>query len=282
VTLAVVVFLVSCAGSWAARRMPVTRPRPVRGSVAGGAGLSPGVAEWLAAAELRLRPGPALWLWAGGTALAGLSGLVFGAGWGAVLGVVGLVGPPGVVFARRHRRDRRLADALPDALDRLAADLRSGGSLLAALGGVAAGPSPLAADMGRISDRVAAGTSLAGSLAAWPGDRPLPVVAAVAAALEVAATVGGRSAPALEGLAGGLRDQRDTTQEAAALSAQARVSALVVGLAPLGSVGLSLLADRRVPATLVESGPGRICLVAGLGMDALAFAWMRRVMGAGR
>ena len=100
----------------------------------------------------------------------------------------------------------------------------------------------------------------------------------MAAALEVAATVGGRSAAALEGLAAGLRDRHDTQREAAALSAQARVSALVVGLAPLGSLAFSVLADRRVPAALVGTGPGRICLAAGIGLDALAFVWMHRVL----
>ena len=241
--VAVLAFVLSWAGSWVSRRMPVAAEQkwPRDGGKPARLGrLGPGarrLAEWLAAAV-----------------------------------------PSNVPLGRRHRSDRRLLAALPDALDRLAADLRSGGSLLAALEALAAGQDPLAADLGDICDRVAAGHPLADALAAWPDQRPLPAVAAVAAALEVAASVGGRSATALEGLAAGLRDRHDTQREAAALSAQARVSALVVGLAPVGSLGFSVLADRRVPAALVGTGPGRICLAAGIGLDALAFVWMHRVL----
>src|SRR5437867_1719083 len=83
-----------------------------------------------------------------------------------------------------------------------------------------------AADLGRVTGRSAAGAALVGSIATWAEERPLPAVAAVAGALEVAVTVGGRSAAALEGLAGALRDQRDIQDEVVALSAQARLSAL--------------------------------------------------------
>jgi hypothetical protein len=37
-----------------------------------------------------------------------------------------------------------------------------------------------------------------------------------------------------------------------------------------------------VPAALVGSAPGRMCLTAGIGLDGLAFLWMRRILGASR
>jgi tight adherence protein B len=103
-------------------------------------------------------------------------------------------------------------------------------------------------------------------------------VATVAAALTVASSAGGPSAAALEGLAGGLRDRQDAATEVAALSAQARMSALVVGAAPVLSLSLSLLADARVASTLVGTGPGLSCLVAGATLEALAGLWMRRIV----
>ncbi len=62
----------------------------------------------------------------------------------------------------------------------------------------------------------------------------------------MAVAAGGPAAPALDGLAAGLRDRHDAAAEVAALSAQARLSAIVVGAAPLVSLALSLLVDRRV------------------------------------
>lgn len=203
-------------------------------------------------------------------------------GWGAALLArrvlaTGLTSGPAFIDCRRERA--RLVAALPDLLDRLAADLRSGGSLLAALGQATGGRGPLETDLARVVRRVAAGDGLAESIAAWPVERPLPAVRVVTGALEVAVTEGGRVAPALEGLAAGLRDGQDAREEAMALSAQARLSALVVGLAPLGSLAVSALVDGRVLAALLGTAPGRACLAAGLGLEALAGLWMRRILG---
>jgi tight adherence protein B len=243
------------------------------------------VSRWLADADIGLAPRPALRFWAGSASAGGLAGAAFGGvGPAIAIGLAGLVGPPAALYFRRGRRDARLVAELPDALDRLAADLRGGGAVLAALEVLSAGPGPLAADLRRLTARAAAGTVLAESIAAWAAERPLPAVAAVAGALEVAAAVGGRSAAALEGLAGGLRDQRDIREEIAALSSQARLSALVVALAPLGSLGLSLAVDPRVMTTLTGTGPGRACLAVGLGFELVAWVWMHRlvrVTGAG-
>ena len=119
---------------------------------------------------------------------------------------------------------------------------------------------------------------VAGELRAGASLLRVPAVAAAAAALEVAAGAGGPAAPALEGLAAGLRDRHDAAGEVAALSAQARLSAVVVGAAPVASLALSLLADRRVAPTLIGTGSGRACLVTGTALEALAALWMRRIV----
>ncbi|MDQ1504486.1 MAG: hypothetical protein QOD57_2213 [Actinomycetota bacterium] len=181
---------------------------------------------------------------------------------------------------RRRRRDAGLVAALPDVLDRVAGGLRAGAGTLAALADAAAGsdlPLALSLDLGHVIDHAGDG-GLGPALAAWAEARPLPAVAAVAAALEVTAGAGGPAAAALEGLAGGLRDRHDAAGEVAALSAQARLSAVVVGAAPAVSLGLSLLADRRVAPTLVGTSTGRACLLSGVALEALAALWMRRIV----
>ena len=152
------------------------------------------------------------------------------------------------------------------------------------------GPEPSAELMGALSKgiqengpwMVAQGGALKGLMTVVPGlkaeEQPRPEVAAVAAALQVTAGAGGPGASALEGLAAGIRDRVDAAAEVAALSAQARLSAIVVGSAPLASLALSLLADRRVAPTLVMTADGRACLLTGLVLEALAAVWMRRIM----
>jgi tight adherence protein B len=186
-----------------------------------------------------------------------------------------VVGP-----VRRRRAEAAVLAALPDVLDRVAGGLRAGAAPLAALAEAAAGPDlppGLAADLVRVVER-AEEHGLDPALAAWAEERPLPAIAATAAALQVTAGAGGPAAPALEGLATGLRDRHDAAGEAAALSAQARLSAIVVGASPLVSLTLSLLVDRRVAPTLMSTSSGRACLLTGAALEALAAIWMRRIL----
>jgi tight adherence protein B len=182
-------------------------------------------------------------------------------------------------FARR-RRDAAVTAALPDVLERVASGLRAGTTPLLALADAADGadlPAALAADLRGVVERAAEG-GLDPALGAWAEERPLPAVAAAAAALQVTACAGGPAAPALDGLAAGLRDRHEAAGEAAALSAQARLSALVVGGAPAVSLALSLLADRRVAPTLIATAAGRACVLTGLALQGLAAFWMHRII----
>lgn len=178
------------------------------------------------------------------------------------------------------RRDAAIVAALPDVLERVAGGLRAGAAPLGALTEAAGGadlPEPLAEDLARVVGRAEEG-GLSAALDGWAGERRLPAVAAAAAALEVALSAGGPAAPALDGLATGLRDRHDAAAEVAALSAQARLSAIVVGAAPLVSLSLSLLVDRRVAPTLIGTAPGRACLLAGVALEGLAGLWMQRIV----
>lgn len=150
--------------------------------------------------------------------------------------------------------------------------------MLTGLRELAGDSGPLAAGLGRVVGRIDGGAGLPDALSAWRAERPGPDGAVVTAALEVAHSVGGGVAGPLEGLAAGLRDRIDGARELRAQSAQARLSAWVVGLAPLGALGLSLLSDHRVVAALVGTAAGRGCLLAGAGLEALAAAWMRHIL----
>ncbi len=112
-----------------------------------------------------------------------------------------------------------------------------------------------------------------------PKERPLPSVRAAAAALAVATTMGGRAAGAIDGLATSLREQRGADADARALSAQARMSAVVVGVAPIGYLLFSAVVDPASVEMLVGTSVGRVCLVAGLTLELAGVLWMRRIVG---
>lgn len=189
--------------------------------------------------------------------------------------IAAVVGPPAALFAARGRADRRAAAALPAAVRAIAGELRAGGTVPSAVARLASQPSPLQRDLARVDARRRLGAGLATALAPWSAERPVAGVRTVAGALVVTAELGGASADALEGLAASLADREAITAETRAQSAQARVSALVVGAAPLGYLALSAVIDGDAVAALVATLPGRVCLGLGLLLDGLALVWMR-------
>ena len=140
-----------------------------------------------------------------------------------------LLGAPLAVWANRNRRARLVGAAIPVAVEKVASELRVGGTVATALTNLAADDDVLAVDFARVDARVQLGASVPDALDAWARERPAAGVDAAAGALATCSSVGGRAADALDGLASSLRDRLAVMAEARALSAQARLSAMVVG-----------------------------------------------------
>ncbi len=194
----------------------------------------------------------------------------------AALAVLG--GGPVALWWARGRGDGRVLEALPGALDRVSAGLRAGATVGESLGDLAGGDGALAPDLRRLEARSHLGVGLGDALAQWAHERPLPGVQAVTGALALAVSVGGACAVALEGLGESLRAREATIREAHALAAQARISAFVVGGAPVAYLVFVSLADPGALDLLVTTNPGRACLVVGLVLEGLAALWMRALL----
>ena len=93
--------------------------------------------------------------------------------------------------------------------------------------------------------------------------------------------MGGRSADALDGLATSLRDRLGVAAEARALSSQARMSAIVVGGAPVAYIVWSAVVDPHALQVLTGTLFGRVCLGLGLGLEVLGGWWMRSIVRSG-
>ena len=240
------------------------------------------VASALAAAAVAADVDTACSLWATGIGVGALLGFAFG-GVSVALGgaVVAAVVPPTLLWSLRHREARRIAIAVPEMLERVASELRAGGTISTAFSAIARGDSALASDAARVDTRARLGASLADALREWSRERPVSGVDAAAGALAMCTTVGGRSADALDGLATSLRDRLAVVAEADALSAQARLSALVVGGGPIAYLAWSALVDARAVHALVATAVGRVCLVVGLFLELLGGLWMRRIVRSG-
>lgn len=236
------------------------------------------LARTLRDADVRADPETAVGLWL----VAALAVAVFTSavvpGLALLAGVAVLLAGPVALRIGRTRRERRFAAALPGALELVAAELRGGGTVAGAVDHLAHGDSPVADDLRRVHVRTRLGLGLSDALEGWPAEHDVLGVRVAAGALAVASAMGGRAADAIDGLASSLRHRLDASAEAQALSAQSRLSAVVVGAAPMAYLAFSSLVDPGSADALVGTGIGRVCLTLGLALEALAALWIRRIV----
>jgi len=158
-----------------------------------------------------------------------------------------------------------------ELLASVARSLRAGFSFPAALEqAVTAGRSAAVADLDRALGQVRNGAPLVGTLDGWAAAND-PVRAVAGAALALGAELGGARAAALDAAAAGLRDRAALTGEIRALTAQARASAAVMVVAPLGFALVSWLTGG---AQGFATPLGLACVAAGVALDAVGAAWM--------
>lgn len=232
----------------------------------------------LLAADVSIDAGAAIQIWllaalAGGCLAVGIEPVFAPAAIASVL-----IGGPVSLFVARHRGAQRRTAELPVALELVASELRTGGTVAGAIAALGRAEGPLAAEFLRIDRRCALGAALDGALGAWARERADPAVSSAAGALAVAAATGGRAADALDGLASSLRDRSEIAAEGRALSAQARMSAVVVGSLPVAYLAASAIFDPRQVRILTHTTFGLLCLVVGLTLEGLAGIWIRALL----
>ena len=266
------------AGIVARRGVPTEPQRP--GPVV--PGWQPTLARFdraLERAALDLHAGRAVLLLAAVVLAAALAGLVL---WGPVGGAaaataVAVAGPVGLWLARGRRRALLEAE-LPAALEAVARSLRSGASLVQAVGEARdAVRGPLADELAVVTSAVATGASLADAVEAWALRAPLSSIRMTATALALAADTGGARAQAIDGVATTLRDRLALDAEIRALASQAQASAIVVAALPLAflvATGASGLDSARF---LFETRLGLVCLGAAVTLEVLGAVWMHAI-----
>lgn len=240
------------------------------------------VPQWFASraqrSELDLDLGRTWVLWLGGVPLAALGGLWIGGTGCAALTLAGWAAVPFVLpphLARRAVAKRE--EAVPQVLDAIARALRSGASLLQALGEAAQEKGPLQSELHRVVAEAERGAGVGPALNSWADRQPSGSIRLAAAALSLGAETGGANARAVDGVASTVRQRLSVAGEAKALSAQPRVSAQVIGFAPIAFGAFSAATDPELARLLFTTPIGWAMLLAGLALDLLGMRWMMRM-----
>jgi len=189
----------------------------------------------------------------------------------------GLRSQPRTPAARPTRQSRRKRSLVPDyasLLDGIARRVRSGSSMTSAVVEEIDGASPFHV----VLDRLDTGDSLTDALASVEADNG--DLALTVQALLATAHLGGPIAATLDEAAAVLRERGAALAERRAHGSQARLSARVLTIVPLGFAVWSAAISQHTRNVYISTAAGGVCAICGLALNLVGWQWMRRIIGA--
>jgi tight adherence protein B len=214
------------------------------------------------------------------TAVAGGVGVVLG---GVLLGLVLLaVVPLGFrlfLTFRAARRQAAFADQLDDSLQLMAGSLRAGHSLLRAVDAVSQdAPSPTAEEFARIVNETRVGRDLGDSLDEVAARMGSDDFTWIAQAIAIHREVGGNLAEVLDAVGQTIRERNAIRRQVKALSAEGKLSALVLGGLPFAIIAFLSLTNPAYVAKFTQSIIGYGMIAAAVVLMLMGGFWLKKTV----
>jgi tight adherence protein B len=211
------------------------------------------------------------------TVVGGAVALVLG---GPLLGllVVALVpfGAKVLVKVRASRRQAAFADQLDDSLQLMAGSLRAGHSLLRAVDSVASeADAPTSEEFARIVNETRVGRDLNDALDEVAERMGSEDFVWVAQAIAIHREVGGNLAEVLDAVGHTIRERNAIRRQVKALSAEGKLSAIVLMALPFGVTGFISMTSPGYIAKFTESLIGYAMLAVAGVMLLIGGLWLR-------
>jgi tight adherence protein B len=211
--------------------------------------------------------------------LGGLGALVAGLSLAAPLALAGLAIPVVVVYGIREKRSLKLSEQLPDALDMMARSLRAGHALPTSFKLVASEmPQPVSIEFAHAFEQQNLGMPLDRAILQMthraPNNRDLKIFAV---SVVIQKETGGNLVEILEKIAETIRSRYRFFGRLRALTAEGRISALVVGTLPFVAGTFAGLLNPDYMGKLFVAPLGRMILVYGLVSWAVGVLWLRHM-----
>lgn len=196
-----------------------------------------------------------------------------------VLGA-GVAGAPVLVVRRRwSARLRAFEGQLPDVLHLLSGSMRAGFSFSQGLVAVVEEiGDPARRELQRATSEQRLGRPVEDALDDVATRMESVDLAWAVMAIRIQREVGGNLAELLDTVAATMVERERLRQEVLALTAEARLSAWVLGVFPLGCGVVLSVAQPAYMATLFGSPIGVLALGVSLVMAVVGFVWLRRIM----
>jgi tight adherence protein B len=240
------------------------------------------IAQRLDGAGSQIRPAEWLLLHAGIFLGMSVLGLVIGGGnlvVGLVFMVIGAAAPSMYLRFRRKRRKRRFESALPDTLQLMAGSLAAGLSLAQSVDTIVReGSEPMTSEFKRVLVETRLGLSLEAALQGVADRFQSEDFDWVVMAINIQRQVGGNLAELLNTVAGTMREREYIRRQVAALAAEGKLSAYVLGGLPPAFMLYLLLANRTYVMVLFTRPLGWLMLGGGALILSVGIFWMSRLV----
>ncbi|WP_418059466.1 type II secretion system F family protein [Pimelobacter simplex] len=236
----------------------------------------------LAAAGSEFKPSEWLLVHIGTVLAAGVVGLLLGRGnifIGLLFMVIGFVIPPVYLRVMAGRRRRAFDNALPEVLQLLSGALSAGLSLAQAVDTVVReGPEPIASEFKRVLVEARIGVSIEDAFEGVATRFQSKDFGWAVMAIRIQRQVGGNLAELLTTVAATMRERQYLRRHVSALSAEGRLSAVILsGLPPLFAIYL-FVTNRAYLDPLIHDLRGIVILCAGVIWLAIGVFWMSRMV----
>lgn len=220
--------------------------------------------------------GRRLWI----PAVLAVTGFAVGRAFGAFIALIAWLVMRRVGAHRSRRTVAALRDEqLGDAIGALTSGIRAGLSVPQALAYTAreAEP-PLAEELGVLVASLDAGVPAATAVATWTERMGTDDARLLGSVLELHRRSGGDLPAVLDQVAAAIRERVAAAREVRALTAQARLSGLILGLLPIGFFAFLWLTSRREIEGALATTAGVTSIAIGLVLEVGAFVWIRRLL----
>lgn len=216
---------------------------------------------------------------AGGVLLVILGGLVGGPLGGLLALLIAGLTPPAMLQALADRRRRRIERQLVDVLKLLAASLRAGFSLLQGLGALVGRlPDPMGAEIQQAFAATRVGVAVEDALQAAAERSGSRDFAWSVTAIRIQREVGGNLAEILDTVAETMKERARLQREVRTLTAEGRISAIILGAMPFGVGFLVWVVNRSYVNVLFHTLGGSIALLGGLVLEIGGCLWLYRTV----
>ena len=243
-------------------------------------GLLSGVNSALEQANIPMTPGEAILSMFGLSAVGGILMAIFN---GLLVGLVSFVVLLLIFIVLINfaggREKKKFEDQLPDTLTLMSTSLRAGTSLLQATEAVAGeAPNPTAREFGRALAEARLGRSVTDSLEGISERTQSQDFEWAVMAIDIQREVGGNLAEVLQTVSDTMRARNRLKGEIRALTAEGRISAIVLGILPFAVAGFLAANNPDYLRPLFDTLFGQIAIGVGVLLMVAGIWWLKKIV----